>query len=282
MPFPVAGRPSYKTCMDGRVQSKKFWRMARLLVCTLLVATVIRGLLFATFIIPSQSMMPRLLTGDVFVASKWSYGWSRYSFSSSLPIFKGRVWGADPRIGDVVIFAGVGDSNITYIKRVMGLPGDTVQMRNGRFLLNGHELPQTRPSDFVIPLGPNVVCLSIPGLIDLRRLTADAKPGCGFLQAGERLPSGHMHRVLDFAIAKSDTYGPARVPQGHVFMLGDNRDDSVDSRFPVSEGGLGMVPLDHIIGKARWVVFSSDGTGSLIKPWTWQGAFRPSQTGAVN
>lgn len=249
---------------------------------TLLVATIIRGFLFSTFIIPSQSMMPRLLTGDVFVASKWSYGWSRYSFSSSLPLFEGKFFSKQPEIGDVVIFAGVGDPSVTFIKRVMGLPGDTVEMRRGRFVLNGHELPQSRPTDFVIPLGPNVVCLAIPGLIDLRRLTADAKPGCGFLQARERLPSGRGHRVLDFAIARSDTFGPARVPPGTVFLMGDNRDDSVDSRFPVTEGGLGMVPMENIIGKARWVVFSSNGTGSLIKPWTWQGAIRTSQTGIID
>lgn len=268
--------------MDGRTETNKFWRGARLLVMTLLVATLIRAFLFATFSIPSQSMMPRLLTGDVFVASKWSYGWSRYSFSSRLPLFRGRIWGSSPELGDVVIFAGPADPKVTYIKRVMGLPGDLVEMRRGRFVLNGRELPQSRPRDFVIPLGPHVNCLSIPGLIDLRRLTADAKPGCGFLMSRERLPSGRWHEVLDFAIARSDTFGPARVPAGHVFMLGDNRDDSVDSRFPLEQGGLGMVPMDHILGKARWVVFSSNGTGSLIRPWTWQTSLRPAQTGMIN
>lgn len=272
---------SYKKSMDGRSGSKSFWRTARLVVGTLLVATLIRAFLFATFIIPSQSMMPRLLTGDVFVASKWSYGWSRHSFSSRLHLFDGRIFGSDPKIGDVVIFAGVSDPGITYIKRVMGLPGDVVEMRQGRFYLNGRMLPQSRYRDFVIPLGPNVICLAIPGLIDLRVLTADAKPGCRFYQAREFLPAGGSHRVLDFAVARSDTYGPTRVPKGHVFMMGDNRDDSLDSRIPIDMGGLGMVPQDNIIGKARWVVFSSNGTGALLKPWTWRGAFRPSQMGRI-
>lgn len=255
--------------------------MAKMIFGTLLAATLLRSFVLAPFVIPSQSMMPRLLTGDVFVASKWSYGWSRYSFSSRLPLFKGRIMGSSPEIGDVVIFAGTGDPTLTYIKRVMGLPGDLVEMRRGRFILNGTELYQSRPTDFVIPLGPNVACLSIPGLIDLRRLTADAKPGCGFLQARERLPSGRSHRVLDFAIARTDTFGPVRVPAGHVFMLGDNRDDSRDSRVPIQEGGLGMVPMDNIIGKARSVFFSSDGTGSPLKPWTWQRSFRPEQMGPI-
>jgi signal peptidase I len=268
--------------MDGRRESKSFWRMARLLAWTLLVATLIRSLLVATFIIPSQSMMPRLLTGDIFIATKWSYGYSRYSFSSNLPLFEGRIMGSTPKIGDVVILAGPVDHSVTFIKRVMGLPGDTVEMRDGLFYLNGRRLPQTPRSEFVIPLGPNVICLAIPGLIDLRSLTADAKPGCKFLQARERLPSGRMHRVLDFAIARSDTFGPQKVPAGHLFMMGDNRDDSLDSRFPITSGGLGMVPLQNVIGKARWVVFSSDGTGSVLKPWTWQSAIRPSQTGPIN
>ena len=268
--------------MDGKSGSKSFWRMARLLVWTLLVATLIRSFLFASFIIPSQSMMPRLLTGDVFVATKWSYGFSRYSFSSTLPLFHGRVWGSMPEIGDVVILAGPTDPSVTFIKRVMGRPGDTVEMRDGLFVLNGRTMPQRRMGDFVIPLGPNVICLSIPGLIDLRSLTADARPGCKFMQARERLPSGRSHRVLDFAIARSDTFGPVEVPPGHLFMMGDNRDDSLDSRMPVSEGGLGMVPVENVIGKARVVVFSSDGTGSLIKPWTWQSSFRPGQLGGIN
>lgn len=256
--------------------------MARLLAWTLLVATLIRSLLFATFIIPSQSMMPRLLTGDVFIATKWSYGFSRYSFSSHAPLFRGKILGSRPEIGDVVILAGPVDHGVTFIKRVMGRPGDTVEMRDGLFILNGRTLPQFRRSEFVIPLGPNVICLAIPGLIDLRSLTADAKPGCKFIQARERLPSGRMHRVLDFAIARSDTFGPVKVPQGRLFMLGDNRDDSLDSRMPISSGGLGMIPEENVIGKARWVVFSSDGTGSLLKPWTWQSALRPSQTGPIN
>ena len=268
--------------MTGRDGYRGLFRTGRLIALTLLVATVIRGFLFATFVIPSQSMMPGLITGDVFVASKWSYGWSSHSFSSRVRPFEGRIWGRLPEIGDVVILAGPSDPQTTYIKRVMGLPGDVVEMRAGRFVLNGTALPQRDRGEFVLPLGPNVVCLSIPGVIDLRTITADARPGCRFQQASERLPSGRVHRVLDFAVAYSDTFGPVKVPRGHVFVLGDNRDDSLDSRFDVGRGGLGMVPVDKLLGKARWVVFSSDGTGSLLKPWSWQSALRLDRLGPVH
>lgn len=268
--------------MDAVKESKRLWQTAKLMIITLFIATLIRAFFFANFVIPSQSMMPRLLTGDMFVASKWDYGWSRYSFSSRFNLFEGRVFGSMPKIGDVVIFAGVKDPSMTYIKRVMGLPGDTVEMRNGIFVLNGVPLPQSRRSDLVIPVTPNLVCLSIPGLIDLRTLTADAQPGCKFYQAQERLPSGRRHRVLDFAIARSDNFGPVRVPAGHLFMLGDNRDDSLDSRFSSLEGGVGMVPVDRLLGKAKYVFFSSDGSGAFLKPWTWQSAFRGSQLGPIH
>lgn len=267
--------------MDVEHESKKFWRVARLLAVVLCGAMLIRMFFFATFVIPSQSMMPGLLTGDIFFATKWSYGWSRYSFSSRYPLFEGRILGEEPQIGDVVIFSGVRDPKTTYIKRVMGLPGDVVAMRRGKFVLNGRELLQSPPTEFNLPITPNLICLSIPGLIDLRRLTADAKPGCSFNQAYERLPNGKVHKVLDFAIARSDNFGPVRVPDGYVFMMGDNRDDSIDSRIPVSMGGLGMVPMDRITGKARYIVFSSNGTGSLLRPWTWQEAFRPERIGPI-
>lgn len=268
--------------MDAVKESKRLWQTARLMIITLFIATLIRAFFFANFVIPSQSMMPRLLTGDMFVASKWDYGWSRYSFSSRFNIFEGRVFGSTPEIGDVVIFAGVKDPRMTYIKRVMGHPGDTVEMRNGIFILNNVPMAQDRRSDLVIPITPNLKCLAIPGLIDLRTLTADARPGCKFYQARETLPSGRRHLILDFAIAKSDNFGPVRVPAGHLFMLGDNRDDSLDSRFSALEGGVGMVPIDRLLGRARYVFLSSDGTGAFFKPWTWQSAFRGDQLGEIN
>lgn len=248
---------------------------------TLLVANMVRVLFFGVFYIPSQSMMPGLVVGDYFTASKWDYGWSRHSLGVSALPLEGRLLGASPRIGDVVIFSGVADVHQTFIKRVMGLPGDTVEMRRGRFVLNGRELPQRRVSEFVLPLGPNVTCLAIPGLIDLRALTADGRPGCRFLRLVELLPDGREHQVLDFAIAHSDTFGPVVVPPGTFFALGDNRDDSLDSRFAVSHGGLGMVPMDRLLGRARYVFFSSDGTGSLARPWSWQPSLRIERTGRI-
>lgn len=265
---------------DGR-NSKKFWKGARLVAITLIAAALIRSLLLATFVIPSQSMMPGLVTGDFFIASKWSYGWSRYAFSSKVHLFDGRLFGSMPEVGDVVIVAGVRDPGTTYVKRVMALPGDTFEMRAGRIVLNGRELPQRRLSDFVLPLGPDVICLSIAGLIDLRALTADGRPGCKFRRFVETLPNGRRHQVLDFAVAYTDTYGPVRIPHDRLMLVGDNRDDSLDSRVGLSKGGLGLVPVDRLLGKARTIVFSSDGTGSFVKPWTWQSSFRPERLGPV-
>lgn len=267
--------------MSSTSRSIPLWRVARLVALTLLVANAVRVLVVGVFYIPSQSMMPGLIVGDYFLASKWDYGWSRHSLGVSALPLRGRVLGAPPRVGDVVIFSGVVDPHQTFIKRVMGLPGDTVEMRRGRFVLNGRELPQRRISEFVLPLGPNVTCLAIPGLIDLRALTADGRPGCRFLRMVERLPDGREHQVLDFAVAHSDTFGPAVVPPGTFFAMGDNRDDSLDSRFPVARGGLGMVPMDRLLGRARLVFFSSDGTGSLLRPWSWQPSLRLERTGPV-
>ena len=267
--------------MDARGRSSQFRKAATIVLFTLVASAVFRTFFFATFVIPSQSMMPGLVTGDFFVASKWSYGYSRYSFSSRLPLFKGRFPDRLPEIGDVVILAGVSDPGTTYVKRVMALPGDVFEMRRGRVILNGRELPQRRISDFVLPLGPNVICLSIPGLIDLRALTADGRPGCKFLRYVETLPSGRTHQVLDFAVTYTDTFAPVRVPAGHVMLIGDNRDDSLDSRIPLSKGGLGMVPTDRLLGKSRSIIFSSDGTGSFVRPWTWQSSFRPERLGPV-
>lgn len=267
--------------MDDLAKPNGVRRIALTVIATLLASSLIRSLLFAAFVIPSQSMMDGLVTGDFFIASKWDYGWSRYSFGARAPRFRGRVMGSLPSVGDVVVFSGVWDPRITYVKRVMGLPGDVVEMRAGRFIINGRVLPQRRLSDFILPLGPNVICLAIPGLIDLRTLTADARPGCRFRRFEEMLPDGRAHTVLDFAITYSDTFPAVRVPAGHLFMMGDNRDDSLDSRIAPEKGGLGMVPIDRVTGKARRIFFSSDGTGSFLRPWTWQEAFRPERIGPV-
>jgi len=257
------------------------WRTARLILSTAIIAALIRAFLIAGFTIPSQSMMPGLMVGDFFCASKCDYGWSPYAFSTH-PFFHGRLFGSLPRRGDVVILAGVIDPQTTYIKRVMGLPGDVVEMRAGRLILNGKPLVQQPKGAFAFAIKPGVTCLAIPGLIDLRMRLKDGSAGCHMNLWREQLPDGRWHDVTDFAVARSDTMAPVRVPPGRVFLLGDNRDDSLDSRFQTDMGGLGMVPADRILGKARRIVFSSDGTSSLVRPWTWIGAWRLSRVGPIN
>lgn len=257
------------------------FRNVRFLLLTLLGAALLRTFVAAAFVIPSQSMMPGLIVGDMFLATRWDYGLSPYAISEH-PLFSGRLAPSTPKIGDVVILAGVSDPGTTYVKRVMGLPGDVVEMRAGRVVINGHVLPQRHRGIFLFPMKPGVICLAMPPLIDLRARMPDGSPGCHMLLDEERLPDGRWHPVLDFAVAHSDFVRPQVVPKGAVWLLGDNRDDSLDSRFPVSAGGLGMVPMDRIIGRARYILWSWDGTQSLLRPWTWVTASRTRRIGPVS
>lgn len=255
-------------------------RNVRFLLLALALAMLLRTFVAAVFTIPSQSMMPGLMVGDMFVATRWDYGLSPYSISER-PLFSGRIAGTLPRRGDVVILAGVHDPDTTYIKRVMGLPGDLVEMRAGMVVINGHVLPQRHRGIFLFPIKPGVMCLAFPPLIDLRAPMPDGSPGCHMLLNEERMPDGTWHPVLDYAVAHSDFVAPQRVPPGSVWLLGDNRDDSLDSRFPVSSGGLGMVPLDRIMGRARFIMWSWDGTQSLTRPWSWPAASRTQRIGRI-
>ena len=209
--------------------------------------------------------------------SKWNYGYSRHSLPLSLPLIPGRVFGRDPARGDVVVFRGpAGDHDV--IKRVIGLPGDTIQMRNGQLILNGTAIPKQRVADFTIPISPNYPAGSeCPS--EFLDTGPDGKPICRYTQFRETLPNGKAYMVLDRGEnVSADETQVFSVPAGNVFVMGDNRDDSGDSRFD-PPAGMGYVPMERIEGKAVVSFFSTDGTASWFLPWTWFSAARWSRIG---
>lgn len=232
---------------------------------------ILRSFIFAPFSIPSESMLPRLLVGDYLIVSKWSYGYSRHSLPFSLPLIPGRLFASAPERGDVVVFKAPPNDDVDYIKRVIGLPGDMVQMKEGQLFLNGIAVPKKRIADFVVPVSPNTQC-------DRPQFAEQASDGslrCRYPRYRETLPGGRSYAVLDLSESEKDTTEIYSVPEGHVFLMGDNRDRSADSRFPAVAGaGVGIVPQVNLVGKARFSVFSTDGSANWLLPWTWFSAAR--------
>jgi signal peptidase I len=242
----------------------------------LVVAVVLfRTLLFTSFSIPSESMMPRLLVGDYLFASKWPYGYSGASLPIDWNSGEGRILGSLPERGDVVIFKHPID-RVDYVKRVIGLPGDTVQMVNGVLHLDGKPVGKERVGDAVFPIEPDGHC-RYERFAERR---SDGSFACRYPQFRETLPSGVSYRVLDLGLEPQDTTEPVIVPEGHLFMMGDNRDNSMDSRYPAVPGqGVGLVPVENLVGRASFMFFSTDGTAEWIKPWTWFTAARWGRIG---
>lgn len=246
------------------------------LVKLLLVIAIFRSFIFSPFNIPSESMQPRLIVGDYLLAAKWPYGYSRYSLPFSLPLIPGRIFPSQPERGDVVVFKAPPDQSLDYIKRVIGLPGDQVEMRDGQLVINGNPVPKERVADFVVKMSPNTNCFAPAFQFTL----PDGAPGCHYPQFRETLPNGKSYRVLDLLQAPQDNAGPFIVPEGHVFLMGDNRDNSQDSRFPaVVGGGIGIVPQENLVGRAQVTVFSTDGSANWFLPWTWFSAARWERIG---
>ena len=250
-----------------------------------LFVLILRSFIVAPFSIPSESMLPRLLIGDYLFVSKWNYGYSRWSLPGGWVPFPTMMW-SQPTRGDVVVFRSPdpapGDTDPAHddhdvIKRVIGLPGDTVQMRGGQLILNGNAIPKQRIADFVLPLTPNFDARHCdPAFQDD---AAGAGPVCRYPRFRETLPGGRSYQVLDQRdIPEADDTGVYTVPAGHVFLMGDNRDDSADSRFPFPQG-MGIIPMERIEGKAMVSFFSTDGSAEWLKPWTWFSAARWDRIG---
>lgn len=251
------------------------WSTARFVLLLAIIAWAFRSFVAAPFSIPSGSMLPTLYIGDYLVVAKWPYGYSRYSFPLQFPSFGGRILGHLPARGDVVVFHHPTEDN-DLIKRVIGLPGDTVEVREGGLILNGRPVQRKALRPYALPMSPNTPCKVVPPAAPLVVQTADGSR-CMFPAYLETLPGGPSYTVLDQAATEADDFGPVRVPADHVFLMGDNRDDSLDSRFPASTGGIGMVPTSDLIGRASFTFWSTDGSASWVKPWTWFSALRASR-----
>lgn len=238
---------------------------------------ILRSFIISPFTIPSESMLPRLLTGDYLFATKWSYGFSKYSLPFSLPLIPRRILASQPDRGDIVIFKAPPGNDVDYIKRVIGLPGDEVQMKGGQVWLNGKAIPKVKVADFVVPVSANTDCA--PGFDSSDQA---GTPVCSYPQFRETLPGGKTYNVLDMGTTQQDDTETFIVPEDHLFLMGDNRDNSMDSRFPAVEGGgIGIVPQENLVGKAAIMMFSTDGSAEWLKPWTWFTAARWSRVGGT-
>lgn len=248
------------------------------LVKLVLIVGIFRSFIFSPFTIPSESMLPRLENGDYLLAAKWPYGFSKYSMPFSLPLIPGRIFAGQPARGDVVIFKAPPGNDIDYIKRVIGLPGDTVQMKGGVLYLNGQAVSKVRQGDFVIRVSANTTCVSP----EFEVLEKDGTPTCHYPQYRETLPGGKSYNVLDLGYRPQDDTPAITVPEGRMFLMGDNRDNSMDSRFPATEGGgIGLVPQENLVGRATIVMWSTDGSANWFLPWTWFTAARFSRIGGT-
>ena len=251
----------------------------RLVLIVAILAWLFRSFVFAPFSIPSGSMLPTLYVGDYVVAAKWPYGYSRFSFPFGIPSFDGRIFSDLPERGDVVVFAPPGGEGSDLIKRVIGLPGDTVELRRGSLILNGKRVRRQAMEPVAVRISPNSPCRVVAGATPMARASGSTG-ACLYPASRETLPNGVSYRVIDQVDNPvADDFGPATVPRGHVFLLGDNRDDSLDSRFEQFEGGVGFVPLDHLVGRAATTFWSTDGSASYAKPWTWFTALREDRIG---
>lgn len=244
--------------------------LRRGLLIVLLFAWVLRSLIVAPFSIPSGSMLPGLYVGDYLLVAKWPYGYSRWSFLFGFPPIEGRLLASLPERGDVVVFRGPEGNDV--IKRVIGLPGDTVATVNGQLVLNGKPVSRQAIAPVAVPVSPNSPCRAVVPRVEGGRCLFDAYR--------ETLPNGRSHVVLDQTDNPVvDDFGPVTVPQGNLFLMGDNRDDSADSRIPPSLGGMGFVPMEALIGRAMVTFWSTDGSAQWSKPWTWFSAARFDRIG---
>jgi signal peptidase I len=225
------------------------------IVYAVLIALAVRTVAYEPFNIPSGSMIPTLLVGDYLFVSKFSYGYSRYSLPFGLPLFSGRIpvplLSNSPHRGDVAVFKLPTDPSVDYIKRIVGLPGDHIQMRHGELYINDQEVPRKPAGDYIYQEDGTTIVLH---------------------RYIEALPRGPGEKPLDHPIIKVGDDGPLDntpvydVPSGDYFAMGDNRDNSQDSRVL---SAVGYIPAQNLVGKAQFLFFSTDGSARWWEVWKW-------------
>ena len=235
--------------MTAKEELAEFFKTALIAV---FLAILIRTFLFEPFNIPSGSMKPTLLVGDYLFVNKPAYGYSRYSFPFGLAPLEGRVWDKEPQRGDVIVFKLPTNPSIDYIKRLVAMPGETVQVRGGRLYINGKIVPRES--------------------IGVKEGNGPDGFGTPMYHYIETLPGGVIHEIYEEGDGEIlDDTQLFTVPEGHYFMMGDNRDNSQDSRVPHA---VGFVPYENIVGRADFLFFSTNGSAGLVEFWKWPWTLR--------
>jgi signal peptidase I len=229
------------------------------IVYAMLIAVAVRTIVVEPFNIPSGSMIPTLLVGDYLFVSKYSYGYSRYSLPFGLPLIPGRIFFHEPQRGDVAVFKLPKDNSTDYIKRIIGLPGDHIQMKGGILYINDKPVKRDRIEDYEYS----------DGMENGRRIQYIET-----LPTNDGVPDGKRHRIIEISDSMQlDNTGVFIVPPGHYFAMGDNRDNSLDSRTTQ----VGYVPAENLVGRAEFIFFSTDGSARLWEVWKWPFAIRYSR-----
>ncbi len=280
VPEPTADQPLPAEKKEDK--GSALWREIRGLLWVLLAVLAFHSFIAKPFYIPSESMMPGLLTGDRLVVTKYPYGWSWVSPSFHvIGPMKGRLFGRMPQRGDIVIVTPPG-TRTDYIKRVIGLPGDNLRMVDGTVYINGQPIKRQPETPKLFPIDINSPCGSPadPALYNYRVSGTDGKAYCRVPVVRETLPNGRSYETVELGRSGEDDFPPVTIPADHVWLMGDNRDDSADSRVPEWNGGLGgPVPWENIGGRAEFITFSLNGSSVWWNPISWIEALRPGRAG---